>query len=59
MATDNETILRAIRHACIAGSCEIWARRDTGAAAGLRKIARSHRRQCRDALAAVVAEVKG
>lgn len=35
-------ILRAIKHACVAGSCRTWATREPMAAPGLNRAARQH-----------------
>jgi len=51
---DCDLTLRAIRHACIAGGCESWARRDRLSAAGLRKVAAKHRRDAAALLAELV-----
>lgn len=51
---DCEATLGAIRHACVAGSCEAYARREPRTAAGLRKVAAAHRERAAALLAEVV-----
>jgi hypothetical protein len=51
---DCEATLGAIRHACVAGSCEAYARKEARTAAGLRKVAAAHRERAAALLAEVV-----